>query len=63
MALLDVLCSPTPGLHLYGGAAAGWRPHGTLAHSMEDGHVACGEGEVLQRLPSPVEPLRAAAYR
>ena len=64
---LHLLCSvsvPTPGLHLmYRGAAAGWRPHGTLAHSMEGGHVACGEGEVLQRLPSPVKSLSAAAYR
>ena len=63
MALLDVLCSHSWAASVWRGSsrlAASWHA-GTLR--VEGGHVACGEGEVLQRLPSPVKPLLAAAYR
>ena len=64
MALLAVLCSHSWAASdvMRGSSrlAASWHA-GTLR--VEGGHVACGEGEVLQRLPSPVKPLRAAAYR
>ena len=46
-----MLCSvPTPGLHLYGGAAAAGGLMARRCHTQCDGGWAGGEGEVLQRL-------------